>query len=151
MDWGTPTIDKLIGTIPADGFWPAVDGDAFARDYMLPAELPATTIMAFLQRGFLWACSQLDAYERSSEYETLADEPQRKIANTPAKVLAFNRAVCCFAKAEILLETMTAARRKEADNLAKTGTETEDRYREYANDALRMITECGRPAGVELI
>ena len=64
--------------------------------------------------------------------------------------MLWQRAVYCEAKAEILRETVTVDRRPEAENAAKSGNDTEEKFREFAQDAIRAIVGIGR-VSIDLI
>ena len=134
----------LPKTITNAYFWPAIDPQVFVDQYRIPQELPDDTIVNHLERSMNEANIALDEYKLEMiliGFEKLADVLADHINGSSVKVTAYTRAVYCFAKASLLEEMQTLDRRKDADNLAKTSVETEDKYRQFAQEAIRAV--CG--------
>lgn len=141
VEWGSRPTPEKLPDVDCGDFWPAVSGEKFRTLYRLPAELPAAVIVEQLMLAAVNARNSLQKWRRSRTEISLADVPQEKVGERGELALLWERAVYCLAKAELLRETLTVDRRKEAENAAKSGEETEAKYREFAADAISMI--CG--------
>lgn len=140
-------------------FYPPIGSRKFFDEYRPPSELPFQTVITHLRQAVINVGRQLDHWRKTQEYDQLADIPAESVQTTNMElnvdtepgvgiieekselVLLWERAVYCEAKAEILKETLTADRRKAAENNAKNGDETEEKYREFSADAISLI--CG--------
>lgn len=120
-------------------FYPPVGSRKFFELYRPPSELPPETVLAHLRQAVIAVGRQLDDWRANQTAATLADVPCETVDNVSELVILWERAVYCEAKAEILRETLTADRRATAENAAKTGSETEEKYREFAADAIAQI------------
>lgn len=133
--------------ISRGSFFPPVSRARFITEYRPPAELPLDTVTAHLRQAVIYVGRQLDEWRNTQTAATLADVPAETVAEVrdgetvecSELIALFDRAVYCEAKAEILKETQTADRRAAAENSAKTGNETEEKYREFAADAISLI------------
>jgi len=141
--WGQSNTPETLGTVDCGEFFPALDADKFRRLYRIPVELPGEVVLEQLRLGAAAAIASLESWRRGRAEATLAEVPQREIGGTGVLVMFFERACFCLAKAELLRETVTVDRRPQAENAAKSGAETEEKYREFAADALSRI--CGVP------
>ena len=131
------TPDNVV--IDLGGFWPKIESGKFFDQYRPPSELPVDTVLDQLRQAAARVRHDLQYWRDLQTDPTLADVEQDTIDGMPEKVMLFERAVYCEAKAELLKETQTADRRPDAENVAKTGAETEDKYREFAADAVSLI------------
>lgn len=131
-----PDVEIRRGT-----FFPPVSSRKFYRQYRPPSELPAETVLAHLRQAVVNIGRQLDAWRAEQSAAELSEVPAETVDGQSELVFLWERAVYCEAKAEILHETLTADRRKAAENAAKTGDETEEKYREFAADCVSLI--CG--------
>ena len=120
-------------------FYPEIGLRKFYRQYRPPSELPAETVLEHLKTAMIYVCRELLFWQREQTAPTLAGVNAEKVSGESELVILFERAVYCEAKANILKETLTADRRSAAENNAKTSDETEDKYREFAADAISMI------------
>jgi len=120
-------------------FWPKIGTKRFYDEYRPPAELPDATVVGHLKLAGIKVRRELSAWRARQTALMLAGIEQERVDAELELVLLFERAVYCEAKAEILKETLTADRRKEAENNAKSGDETEEKYREFAADAISLI------------
>lgn len=120
-------------------FFPPIESAPFFRQYRPPAELPAETVIAHLEMAVIQVGRQLDRWRLEQTAATLAEVPAETVNGRSELLALWERAVYCEAKAEVLKETLTADRRKAAENNAKTGEETEEKYREFSADAIALI------------
>ena len=138
--------------ISRGSFFPPVSRARFIAEYRPPGELPLGTVTAHLRQAVIYVGRQLDEWRKTQTAATLADVPAELVTEVQdgetteisELVALFDRAGFCEAKAEILKETLTADRRAAAENNAKTGSETEEKYREFAADAISLIVEGDR-------
>ena len=96
-------------------------------------------MIAHLEMAVIQVGRQLDFWRREQTAATMAEIPAETVNGRSELLVLYERAVYCEAKAEILKETLTADRRKAAENNAKTGEETEEKYREFSADAIALI------------
>ena len=120
-------------------FFPAVGLRKFYMQYRPPSELPEETVHEHLKMALIYVCRELLFWQQEQTAATLAEVEAEKVNGESELVALFERAVYCEAKANILKETLTADRRIAAENNAKTSEETEDKYREFAADAIALI------------
>jgi len=133
--------------ISRGSFFPPVSSARFFTEYRPPAELPFDTVLAHLRQAAIRVCRQLDDWRKTQTVAALAEVPAELVKEVrdgateerSELVLLYERAVFCEAKAEVLKETLTADRRAAAENNAKTGGETEEKYREFSADAISLI------------
>ena len=153
-EWGTTNPGYPENReIDAGAFFPKVGTDQFYREYRIPAELPSITTEGHLVQAIIRVKKALSGYriaKIAAGHATLADVPQETVDELGEKSLLFLRAVYCEAKAEILRETITVDRTKDAENAAKSAPETEEKYREFAQDAMRLLVDEDR-ISVELL
>ncbi len=140
MSWGTETAVPESRDILCGDFFPAIPTGKFYENYRIPVELPEATVIEQLQQAVIRVRRALKVWRLEQEATRLDEIPQETVDGTGELVLLWHRSVYCEAKAEILRETMTADRRKDAENAAVTGAETEEKYREFAADAIAAIT-----------
>lgn len=153
VTWGTSNTEPERRAIDAGGFWPALDSGDFYDAYSIPAELPASTVIGHLRQSVICvrrALAEWKAEQENLGCTALAEVPQDSVDGQGELTLLWFRAVFCEAKAELLKETSTINRREVAENAAKSSEETEEKYREFAQDAIRAI--CGMDRiSIELI
>lgn len=146
--------DKLVETTVAnDGFWPDFSVGEFQTLYRIPAEYEADLVMDHLRQGMAWTNRQLAGWRAEREAEghtTLADVPGDKLGEEPLFSLYYRRAVFCHAKGLLMPQFKTMARRAEAKNEAIESEETEDKFFQYAQQAVDDFLGRGR-INVELI
>ncbi|MDD5699033.1 MAG: head completion/stabilization protein [Victivallaceae bacterium] len=142
MDWGSDTGQPENQTIDAGAFWPAIETDPFYNRYRIPNELPIATVIDHLRLAVVSVRRALRVWQLEQGVPTLAEVTQEQIDGKGELALLWERAVYCEAKANLLQETKTVDRREQAENAAKTAEETEDKYREFAADAIAAI--CGQ-------
>ncbi|UDQ97954.1 head completion/stabilization protein [Lentisphaerota bacterium WC36G] len=119
--------------IIVEEFFPAIQLSDFKETYSIPSDLQEKMLVRFLKMAAFKVCRELDEFKNSLIAEN-------KIFPV-IKEDFYIQAVCCFAKAYVLKETQSIARRDVAENLAKTSEETEDKYNELAFEALNLILE----------
>lgn len=128
--------------IENNGFFPNVSTAPFVEEYRIPSDIPAETIKSHIVSAMFAINFQLREF-KTEQIElgnnTLTAVPADHIGGVNEKVHLYKRAVFCEAKSEILKETQTVSRTKDAENLAKSAEETEDKYREWAADAVRQL------------
>lgn len=139
IGWGESEGDPAVTEVNAGNFWPTIETVKFLNDYRIPSELPEATIINHLCNAIIHARRELKTWELEQGVATLADVDQELVNNVPELIFLWERAVFCLAKAEILRETQTVNRRVDADNLAKSAEDTEDKYLEFASDAMAGI------------
>ena len=151
MDWsGTSNVAAALPDVVFGTFYPSISAEKFKSLYRIPAELPGAVVTEQLRLAGLAVIRELRNWRETRSEETLAAIEQETADGVGELVLAFERAVYCEAKAELLRETVTVDRRSQAENAAKSGEETENKYREFAADAIAAIIGARRVA-VELI
>ena len=119
--------------IIVEEFFPAVQLDDFKETYSIPNDLQEKMLVRFLKMAAFKVCRELQDFKNDLVAENKAFPT--------VKEDFYIQAVCCFAKAYVLKETQSIARRDVAENLAKTSEETEDKYNELAFEALNLILE----------
>jgi len=152
-EWGSSATTPENRDINCGSFWPVISSAKFYEVYRIPAELPESTVMDYLRQAIVRVIEALAEWkieQTAAGYAALAAVPQDQIDGFGKLVLLWERAVYCEAKAELLKETETVERKDKAENAAKTGPETEAKYREWAADALRSITGMKR-ISIELL
>lgn len=145
LSFGGERAPHLVDrTLVNDAFYPDVELQQFQVLYRVPAEYTEELIEHQLSLAISRVNDSL-AFWRSDQqaagHNTLAEVPSQQINGSSALVQLYLRAVYCECKSEILQEFSTVERKPVAENLAKTGEETSDRYRAIANHAIRQI--CG--------
>ncbi len=140
MSWGIDSAVPGSRDILCGDFFPVIPTGKFYENYRIPVELPEATVVEQLQQAVIRVRRALKMWRLEQDAAKLSDIPQEAVDGVSELVLLWQRAVYCEAKAEILRETMTADRRKDAENAMATGAETEDKYREFAADAIAAIT-----------
>ena len=124
-------------------FWPALDLAVLIDDYRTPGDLPQTSVERQLMFAMVVVNSRLEAYraeQQAAGYETLEDVPAETVGGISIQMELYTRAVFCTAKASILRDWPSIDRRSEAENQARTSEETEDRYLEFADQAICQFT-----------
>ncbi len=152
----TPTPGEPLTLVNAP-FYPQIKSNDFVTQYRIPAEVDVEVIKHQLYMAMIRVNRSLNGYRQQlidQGVSTLADAEADSVGMADdmesEKVRLYYRAVFCEAKADLLKETETVDRRAVADNLAKTGEETEDKYREFVANAIRAI--CGQNrVGVHLV
>ena len=145
--WGDSTAAPESRDIDCGAFWPPIATGKFYENYRIPAELPIGTVTDYLRQAIIRSRRALAAWENKRQaagFASLAAVSQKTVDGVGELILLWERAVYCEAKAELLRETSTVDRTVKAENAAKSGPETEEKYREFAADALRSITGMGR-------
>lgn len=146
-NWTDPSPTRPDVLISRGTFFPKISSAQFCAEYRPPSELPLDTIISHLRQALVTVGLQLDKWRLQQPVATMAEVPAETIteerdgkSSTRSELLSlFERAVFCEAKAEILKETLTADRRAAAENNAKTGELTEDKYREFSADSISLI------------
>lgn len=132
--------------IDSDPFWPTIPTDDFYETYNVPAGLGEKTVLEYLYNAIAivnLALAEYKSAQITSSYDTLDEVPAEEIAGESSKVRQYRRAVYCMAKSQILKETQVLSRKPDGENIARTGEETENTYREYAESAIRNLQELG--------
>lgn len=150
-EWITPPqLKKRYPVIDCGMFYPGVSPEVFCAEYRIPSDVPEGTVLGHLRQAVIRVMRSLSEWKAEQSAETIADIPQAEIDGVGELETLFLRAVYCEAKADLLRETVTVDRKKEAENSGKTAPETEEKYREFAAEAVRLI--CGlETVGVHLI
>ena len=146
----TPAAAVSLTNVP---FFPDIDTGEFNALYRVPAEIDALIIEHQLLQAMSRTNRSLATWRATQEaagHATLAAVPCDTLGAEPELVRLYKRAVYCEAKAELLKETETVDRRPVAENAAKAGEESEDKYREFAAGAIRAIAGLNR-VGVALL
>ena len=114
----------------------------------MPEELPHSLVIEMLRNAVITIQAHLMPFAKcqiDKGYTTLVTVPEAitetvlTVDGENQKEVLYKRAVFCYAKAQILKETQTVNRTKAAENMAKTGEETEHTYEEYAMVAVGQI------------
>ena len=135
--------NKVTGTIENDGFWPALDLGKFQSEYRIPAEFAKAMVEEHIRLAMLRTNSQLKiwkAEQRAAGHNSLADVPGEMLGDTSEYQILYRRAVFCHAKALLMKQFATVNRRAGANNDAKESDETEDKFMEFARDAIADFT-----------
>lgn len=142
---GIPEIPQDM-SVQNDGWFPDLSVSEFQNIYRLPADYHADLIADHLKLAMAWANRQLADWKADREAEGvtgLAEHPGLRLGGEPVVCLHYRRAVFAEAKALLLRQFATVNRRAAAENEAKEGEETEDRFHQYAELALADLI--GRP------
>lgn len=153
VNWGSGSDNPDNKTLDCGSFYPGITREMFFDAYRAPLTLPLSTVDLHLRQGIITVRRALASWKEEQEVleiNRLVDVPQELVDGVGELSVLWQRAVYCEAKAELLKETQTVDRRAEAENAAKSGEETEDKFREFAQDAIRTIIGMGR-ISVELI
>ena len=153
MSFSGFTDDAVTTTVSNDGWWPDFTVGEFQELYRIPAEFTAELVADHLRLGMAWANRQLVAWraEREAEgYGALKDVPSGKLGDTLLHALYYRRAVFCHAKALLMSQFKTMMRRAEAANEAVESEETEEKFFQYAEQAVADFLGRGR-INVELL
>ncbi len=137
--WAPENTQPVDVPVNAGDFYPDLSTGEFRDIYRIPADLPQNTVVDQLRLAVVRVVQALSSWQSIQEAATLAEVDQPEVDDIGHLVLLWKRAVYCEAKAEILRETSTVDRREAAENAAKSGEDTEDKYREFAQDAIRQI------------
>ncbi len=113
--------------ISTEEFFPAVYLGDFKNEYSIPEKMQEKVLIRFLTLAHCKVCRELSSLKST---ENIFPISQKEL---------FIHAVCCLAKASVLKETQTLSRREVAENLAKTAEEVEDKYIEFAYEAINSI------------
>ncbi len=138
--------DKTSSVIlPGDGWYPELSVGEFQRLYRLPAEYAEALVADHLGLARLWAVRQLQAWREEQEaagFVSLEDVPVHGLTGEGTRL--FKRAVFCHAKALLLGQFATVARREAAREDAKEGPDVADRFFAWAHDAIADLRGRGR-------
>ncbi|MEH6649976.1 MAG: head completion/stabilization protein [Motiliproteus sp.] len=149
---GNPTPAASV-TLTNTAFFPDIKTDDFVTLYRIPSEIDTLIIQHQLKHAMSRVNRSLKSWRSTQQNDgnaTLAAVPADEIGGESELLQQYLRAVYCEAKAELLKETETVDRRATAENYAKAGEETEDKYREFAAQEIRAIVGLNR-VGVNLI
>ena len=144
------TPEKTIQNQP---FWPDLELADFVENYRIPTDLPEGTVTGHLVNAMILVNSRLESYrseQQQAGHEHLEQVPSEAINGQSLQVTLYHRAVCCMGKAIVLRDFASIDRREPAENQAKTGEETEDRYLQYVDEAICRFLKIG-DINVELI
>lgn len=138
---GRPTT-LIAQPIVNDGFWPDLDVAEFQRGYRLPAEY----LVDLLVDGIALAMGEVnhDLARRKAQWQAVGI---KQVVTADPMILpertfmaaSYKRAVYCRAKAYLLSQFATFIRREAAENLAKEGPETTERFLSFSQQAVRLI------------
>ena len=134
-------------------FWPDIDLGILVNDYRMPADLPETVIETELRIAMGTINSRLESLRytmREKGFSRLTEVPSECINGVSLLLERYTRAVMCAAKAAILREWPSIDRREAAENQARSSAETEDRYLEFADEAVSALLGLGN-INVELM
>ena len=140
--------DKTVNSIVKnDGFWPDIDVAVFQSTYRLPAEYEQAMVEGNILLGILWANRQLAEYKAAQiaqGFDTAEAVLGDRYDGKNTQTILYQRAVSCHAKALLLRQFATVNRREAANNEAKESEETEDKFMEFARDAIADILGISR-------
>jgi len=140
----TPANQPENYNISSGPFWPVIDSESFYNDYTIPASLAAGIVRSCLRLAIVRVNNSARSFQASqivAGYNKLTDIPADLVDDVHPKEELYRRAVFCEAKANVLKETQTIDRKEVAENIAKTSEETEDKYRELSQIALRDLCD----------
>jgi hypothetical protein len=123
-------------------WWPSLAVADFQTRYRLPREYAEGVLVDGLQIGMIWANMALASWQAEQEaagHASLSDVPCMEIGGEPSLVSSYRRAVMSYAKAYLMQQFPTINRREAANNEARESEATEDKFREYASQALAQV------------
>ena len=131
--------ETVNSTVTNDGWWPDMDTGLFQTNYRLPAEFELGMVEDNLQLAMAETNRTLRTWKASQQeagYQAMLDVPSDEIGGDKLTLIYYRRAVFCLAKSALLKQFATTDRREAANNEAKESEETEDKFLEYARDAI---------------
>ncbi|HEX9701323.1 MAG TPA: head completion/stabilization protein [Rhodospirillales bacterium] len=153
MSFSGFTDDAVPATVSNDGWWPDIAVSDFQSLYRIPAEYETEMVADALGQGMAWANRQLAEWRTEKEtagHAALIDVPGDQLGNETLFVRHYRRAVFCRAKALLMPQFKTMMRRTDARNEAVESEQTEDKFYEYAEQAVADFLGRGR-VNVELL
>ena len=153
MSFSGFTDNAVETTVVNDGFWPDFTVGEFQTLYRIPAEYEAELVADHLRLAMAWANRQLAGWRTTREAEGMAklsEVPGDTLGEEPLYSLHYRRAVFCHAKGLLMPQFKTMARRADAKNDALESEETEEKFFQYAEQAVADFLGRGR-INVELL
>jgi hypothetical protein len=139
MSFSGFTDDAVATTVQNDGWWPSVTVGEFQALYRIPSEYQTAMVVDALRLAMAWANRQLAEWRAARQaegYAALDAVPGEELDGTPVLVMYYRRALFCQAKGLLMPQFKTMLRRAEAKNEALESEETEDKFFQYAQQAL---------------
>ena len=139
--------NTVTSIVKNDGWFPDLDTGVFQDRYRMPAEFEQAMVDEHIRLAMLWTNRQLrewKAVQVATGYSTLAEVPAEKLGDDSEYQILYQRAAFCHAKALLLKQFATVNRREAAKNEAKEGDETEDKFQEFARDAIADFLDIPR-------
>ena len=136
-----------------DGWWPDMPVAKFQKSYRMPTEYAEDVMTDGLVLAMAWANKQLASWRAELaelNYADLVAVPSSELAAESLLIIYYRRAVFSHAKAYLLTQYPTINRRDAAKNEARENPDTEDKFLEYAQQAIADFMGVGRVT-VELI
>ena len=141
---------KIIDNQP---FFPAMDLSVLINQYRTPVDLPDLAVETNLRVAMGHVNSRLEPLRRKMReqgFDSLEEIPSEKIGDVSIAVDLYTRAVMYQAKGWILRDWPSIDRRDAAENQARSGEQTEDRYLECSDQAIAKLLGL-REINVELL
>ena len=131
-----------------DGWWPDLAVAKFQSTYRMPTEYAEGMLVDGLVLAMAWANKELSAWRVSIEaagtVEALDAVPASQLAGESLLIVQYRKAVFCHAKSFLLQQYPTVNRREAANNEARESETTEDKFLEYAQQAIADFLGVGR-------
>ena len=132
---GLPEQD-VEGTVANDGWWPDLELGDFQKRYRLPVEFSREMVEESIQLGMLRVNDQLREWREEQLGSSLAEVPGEQMGDLPRYQILYSRAVFCHAKALLLKQFATVNRRDAAKHEGMESEESEEKFLEFARDAV---------------
>lgn len=143
---GKPTT-FVEQAIKNDGFWPDLSVAEFQKGYRLPAEYLVDMLVTDLTTAMIEV--NRDLAKRKSEWQnvgvtTVESADSTVLPERTFQAATYKRAVYCRAKASLLTQFVTVARRESAENTGKDLPERGEAFLEFSQQAVRSLQGRGR-------
>ncbi|KPG92925.1 head protein [Pseudomonas sp. RIT-PI-q] len=143
---GKPTtfVDQAVEN---DGFWPNLSLAEFQKGYRLPAEYLVDMLVTDLTTAMIDVNGDLakrKAAWQNAGVTTVESADPLVLPERTFHAATYKRAVYCRAKASLLTQFATVARRESAENTGKELPERGETFLEFSQQAVRSLQGRGR-------
>ncbi|WBA86519.1 head completion/stabilization protein [Endozoicomonas sp. GU-1] len=145
--------NTVTSTVKNSAWFPDLDTGVFQNSYRLPAEYQQGMVEEHIRLAMVWVNRQLREWKANHEaagHNHFNEVPSEDLGDSTEHQVLYQRAVFCHAKGLLLKQFATVNRRDAASNEAKESEETEDKFMEFARDAIADILDIPR-IGVEAL
>jgi hypothetical protein len=149
---GKPTV-LVDERVENDGFWPNLTVAEFQKGYRLPAEYLVDMLVAELTTAMVEVNTDLatcKARWQGAGVSSVESADTTVLPERTYKVALYKRAVYTRAKATLLTQFATVARRDVAENTGKALPERGEVFLEFSQQAVRALQGRGRITAVLL-